>query len=383
MAADGPFRFICTHASLALCTLINAHDNSKPDGKVDSSNSSSSSSSGGAMPLVTAIGIFPVCSARAVLVANTIVFQLASALANVVAAAMLVVVLANVRTKYTAVARQEMLDLFALCLALTLVSLVIDTGLVPAAGGWRRAYIYGVALQLALQSACCWCLMFNGIVVFQLWEDGTCKSVWTLRGSCALMALTTFLVVALTFDAGVISSTLPLFILVFVANALYLVIYATSQIVLTVFVLEDMWALGATLLGAAVFVVGQTALYGLSRMICVLARHFLDGLFVASLCNMFALIMVYKYWDMITTEDLEFSVNNRETSPWESKSTIERAYDQGNSLPLMQVRPEDNLGVVSATSSQAGFKRPLHIDFQSDSSLYHPGPLSSQFRPPY
>jgi hypothetical protein len=295
---------------------------------------------------------------------------------------MLVMVLANVRTKYTAVAQREMLDLFALCLALTLVSLVVDTGIMLVAGpgggggGWRRAYIYGVALQLALQSACCWSLMFNGVVVFQLWEDGTRKSVWTLRGSCALIALATFLVAVLTFDVGVISSTSPLFFLLFVGNAFYLIIYATSQIVLTIFILDDLWALGATLLSTIVFMVGQAALYGLSRMICVLARHFLDGLFIASLCNMFALIMVYKYWDMITTEDLEFSVNNKETSQWEVKDDVEKLSEKNNFLPLMQFQSESNVGVVSTTSSQAQFKQPSYIYAQSEPSL-------SQFRPPY
>ena len=38
--------------------------------------------------------------------------------------------------------------------------------------------------------------------------------------------------------------------------------------------------------------------------------------------------MVYKYWDMITTEDLEFSVSNKE-STWEVKELLEdsRRYD--------------------------------------------------------
>ena len=40
-------------------------------------------------------------------------------------------------------------------------------------------------------------------------------------------------------------------------------------------------------------------------------KHYLDGLFFATICNLLAVMMVYKYWDSITKEDLEFSVTSK------------------------------------------------------------------------
>lgn len=41
---------------------------------------------------------------------------------------------------------------------------------------------------------------------------------------------------------------------------------------------------------------------------CIEAAHYLDGLFLTAAMVLLAVMMVYKYWDSITHEDLEFSV---------------------------------------------------------------------------
>ena len=48
------------------------------------------------------------------------------------------------------------------------------------------------------------------------------------------------------------------------------------------------------MLGAGILVLGAITLYVLSEPICVSAQHFLDGLFVGTLANLFAVMMVYK-----------------------------------------------------------------------------------------
>jgi hypothetical protein len=47
---------------------------------------------------------------------------------------------------------------------------------------------------------------------------------------------------------------------------------------------------------------------GSSMEFCLVAAHYLDGLFLTASMILLSVMMVYKYWDSITHEDLEFSV---------------------------------------------------------------------------
>lgn len=47
---------------------------------------------------------------------------------------------------------------------------------------------------------------------------------------------------------------------------------------------------------------------GSSMEFCLAAAHYLDGLFLTASMILLSVMMVYKYWDSITHEDLEFSV---------------------------------------------------------------------------
>jgi len=69
------------------------------------------------------------------------------------------------------------------------------------------------------------------------------------------------------------------------------------------------------------FIIGQVILYVFSDTICNAVQHYLDGLFFATVCNLLAVMMVYKYWDSITREDLEFSVGIKQNN-WEVKELL-------------------------------------------------------------
>lgn len=307
----GQFDFICQKSALPLCALVG------PYGDAASSTP----------------GIFPDCFARSIDLANTIIFQIGSAFINIGGLGVIGIMIFNIRTKYTAIGRREILDFFGLLMILTALSLVIDSGVVPPGSG---PYPYFVAVQSGFTSAVCWCLMWNGLLGFQLWEDGTPRSKWFLRITTTAAWALTFVFALLTFrgwggSAFNPQQTTALFVVLYVLNALFLFVYVVSQIVLTLFVLRDLWAFGAIALGTVFFVVGQVLLYAFSKDICENVKHYLDGLFFASLCNIFAGMMIYKYWDMITSEDLEFSVSNKE-SAWEVKELLEddRRYEDGS-----------------------------------------------------
>lgn len=310
----GQFDVICTKASLPLCPLVGPYSETSAS-------------------ILRATGITPECFARSIDLANTIIFQVGNAFINIAALGVLVIIILNIRSKFTAIGRREILDFFLMLFVTVFLSLVIDSGVVPPGSG---AYAWFVAVQAGFASACCWALMLNGMLGFQFYEDGTRRSVWGLRISSLLAFSLTFIIAVLTFHdwtPGTLSptETTGLFVVLYVLNAIFVAIYIVSQLVLTVFILHDLWALGAVCLGIFFFAVGQVLLYAFSYQICDNVKHYLDGLFFASLTNLFAAMMIYKYWDMITTEDLEFSVSNKE-SAWEVKELLDedRRYDNGS-----------------------------------------------------
>lgn len=179
-------------------------------------------------------------------------------------------------------------------MALTICSLVIDAGVVPPRSG---PFPYFVAVQNGLSSALCTCLLINGFVGFQLYEDGTFLSVWLIRLTSAVMFVVSFLISLLTFKSwGGMSptNTIALFVVLYILNAISLAIYLVMQLLLVMNTLEDRWPLGHIAFGVIVFICGQVLLYGFSDTICDNVQHYLDGLFFATFCNLLAVMMVYK-----------------------------------------------------------------------------------------
>jgi hypothetical protein len=177
---------------------------------------------------------------------------------------------------------------------LTFASLILDSGVIPPG---NSAYPYFAAVQNGLTSALCVCLLINGFVGFQLYEDGTTLSVWLLRTASAAMFVITFLVSLATFKswAGLgPTNTVGLFVVLYLVSAVALAIYVIMQIILVVNTLQDRWPLGDIAFGAFFFIIGQVILYVFSVQICNAVQHYLDGLFFATVCNLLAVMMVYK-----------------------------------------------------------------------------------------
>jgi hypothetical protein len=266
-------------------------------------------------------GIQANCYSRTIELANTLIFQGANDFMHIIALVMTIVMIIHVRSKFTAVGRKEITTFFYIYMVLTLVSLILDAG-VSAPGS--ASYPYFAAAQAGLASALCTCLMINGFVGFQLYEDGTTLSVWLLRLCSLGMFIISGAVALLTFKgwAGLKpDNPIGIFVVLYIVNAIQLVIYVCSQVLLVIGTLEDRWPLGDILFGVFFFVIGQVTLYVFSETICTHVQHYLDGLFFATICNLLAVMMVYKYWDSITKEDLEFSVGVKQHN-WEVKELL-------------------------------------------------------------
>lgn len=175
-----------------------------------------------------------------------------------------------------------------------MTSLILDAGVIPPGSS---TFPYFVAVQNGFTSALCTCLLINGFVGFQLYEDGTRQSVWLLRGSSIAMFVISGAVSILTFKgkAGLgPTNTVGLFVVLYLINGICLLIYLAMQVILVTNTLQDRWPLGDISFGVFFFVIGQVILYVFSDTICNAVSHYLDGLFFATICNLLAVMMVYK-----------------------------------------------------------------------------------------
>jgi len=307
--AIGDFDSLCAQSPLPLCALVGADS-----------------------PLTGGTGINTPCYARSVEVANTIIFEAANDFMHIIALIMTVIMIIHIRSKFTAVGRKEISLFFYLYIALTIFSLLVDAGVVYPSMG---VYPYFVAAQNGLASALCTCLLINGFVGFQLYEDGTTQSLLLLRGLSFLMFLISGMVSILTFeDKGGLgpTNTLGLFVVLYIVNAICVCVYVVMQALLVANTLQDRWPMGHIAFGTFFFIAGQVIVYVFGDKICAGAQHYLDGLFFATMCNLLAVMMVYKYWDSITREDLEFSVGTKQ-GQWEVKELLAEDDDMTQATP--------------------------------------------------
>ncbi|KAI9841511.1 MAG: Chitin synthase, class 7 [Thelocarpon superellum] len=294
----GDFMTICRKTAVPLCALVGPPSN-----------------------IAGGSGIQPNCYARSIELANTIIFQGGTDFMHIIALIMTAIMIIHVRSKFTAVGRKEITTFFYIYMILTMCSLILDSGVTPPGSG---AYPYFTAAANAFTSALCTCLLVNGFVGFQLYEDGTRLSVWLLRLTSLAMFIICGAVSLCTFKgwAGLgPTNTVGLFVVLYVFNAIALAIYVVLQVILVLNTLQDRWPLGDIAFGVLFFVIGQVLLYVFGDRICDGASHYVDGLFIATVCNLLAVMMVYKYWDSITKEDLEFSVGTKQNN-WEIKELL-------------------------------------------------------------
>lgn len=130
-------------------------------------------------------------------------------------------------------------------------------------------------------------------------------------------------------------------------------IYIISQVILVINTLDDRWPLGDILFAAAFFAIGQVLMYVFSVVICDNTKHYVDGMFFGSICQLLTVMMIYKYWDSITKEDLEFSVGSKQ-NVWEVKELLN----------------EDELSQTYASFNNTG-NSPIHATTTTPQSYQH------------
>jgi hypothetical protein len=227
----------------------------------------------------------------------------------------------HVRSKYTAVGRREIVMFFWLYAIIEFLALFLDSGIIPTV---NASYPWFAATYTGLVAAAYCCLLVNGFVGFQFAEDGTPLSLWLLRISCLAVFGISFFIAIATFKsfAGFnFRQTVALWIVYILWPIICTAIYVISQLILVFRTLDDRWPIGDIIFGTAFFTIAQVLLFAFSVTICDAIKHYIDGLFFFTLCMLLSVMMVYKYWDSITREDLEFSVGSK-AAVWEVKDPL-------------------------------------------------------------
>ncbi|KAI0757470.1 chitin synthase III catalytic subunit [Daedaleopsis nitida] len=288
----GSFDEICQTAALVICPLIGSSQ-----------------------------GIEPSCYSRNVEISGTLIFQPSTCFIHIVAIFMTGIMIFHIRSKYTAVGRKEILMFFYLYAIIELLAIFLDSGIIPTA---NVSYPWFAAIYTGLVAGAYTCLLINGFVGFQFAEDGTPLSLWLLRISTLVTFGVSFFVAIATFKklAGFdFAKPIGLWIIYILWPLVCTVVYIVSQLILVFRTLEDRWPIGDIVFGTAFFTVAQVILFAFSVTICDAIKHYIDGLFFFTLCMLLSVMMVYKYWDSITREDLEFSVGSKATV-WEVKDPL-------------------------------------------------------------
>ncbi|KAG6329664.1 hypothetical protein ID866_9425 [Astraeus odoratus] len=289
----GSFDSVCSTAALVICPLLG------PSGQ----------------------GIEPNCYSRNVQIGSTLIFQPSTCFVHIVAILMTIIMIYHIRSKYTAVGRKEIVTFFWVYMVIELLAMFLDSGIIPTA---NSSYPWFAAVYTGFVAAAYCCLLINGFVGFQFAEDGTPLSLWFLRLSCVTIFGISFFVAIATFKsfAGFSpTKTTALFVVYLIWPIFCVATYTLSQLVLVFRTLDDRWPLGDIIFGIAFYTIAQVLLFGFSVTICNAIKHYLDGLFFFTLCVLLSVMMVYKYWDSITREDLEFSVGSK-AAVWEVKDPL-------------------------------------------------------------
>jgi hypothetical protein len=116
-------------------------------------------------------------------------------------------------------------------------------------------------------------------------------------------------------------NTIGLWIMLVIFTGACLLIYFGLQLMLVIRTLEDRWPLGDILFAFLFFVMGIVFMFVVGTSICQSANHYVDGVFFGTIFFLLGVMMVYKYWDSITKEDLEFAVGGK-TNTWEIRDPM-------------------------------------------------------------
>ncbi|KAJ4401707.1 hypothetical protein N0V91_007748 [Didymella pomorum] len=210
--------------------------------------------------------------------------------------------------KKAAVGRREM-QLFLIGYIIISICEIFTIGGFPLNNSVRLAF---VAVHIAAIVATTWILMLNGLVGYQLLDDGTPISMGLLLISAVILFVGTgYIALDTGFSwTGYWDDTLPLpnqayalYTLYQLVPLVFLFIFFCLESFLVLRVLGErkpmLYLLGAVIL----FAVGQVFQYVISVHICTGTSGKINGGLFETLFTLLAVVMIWVFWSSITEDD--------------------------------------------------------------------------------
>ncbi|KAK7539858.1 chitin synthase III catalytic subunit [Phyllosticta citribraziliensis] len=207
------------------------------------------------------------------------------------------------------------MQLFLIGYILISICEIFTVGGFPLDGAVRRAFS---AIHIAAVVATIWVLFLNGIVGFQLLDDGTPLSVGLLAVSAAIFFVGTGYI---ALDTGFSwtgywddtlnapNRTYSLYTLYQLVPLIFLVAFFAVETYLVIQVLGErrpMLYLGGA---ALLFAIGQIFQYVISVHLCNSTNGKINGGLFETLFTLCAVVMVWVFWSSITEDDWPMPVS--------------------------------------------------------------------------
>ncbi|CAF9907884.1 MAG: hypothetical protein GOMPHAMPRED_006011 [Gomphillus americanus] len=210
--------------------------------------------------------------------------------------------------KKAAVGRREM-QLFLLGYIIVSICEIFTVGGIPLN---PKVVLGFTAVHLAAIAATTWMLMLNGLVGFQLLDDGTAISMLLVLGSAAAVFVGTGYIAldtAFSWTGRFANSLQPpnynvgLYVLYWLLPLICLVVFFLLETVLVLRVLGErkpmLYLIGAALL----FALGQIFQFTISKYICTGTSGKIDGALFETLFTLLSVMAVWTFWSSITEDD--------------------------------------------------------------------------------
>ncbi|KAL8727108.1 MAG: hypothetical protein Q9181_005827 [Wetmoreana brouardii] len=238
--------------------------------------------------------------------------SLGSILIAFVAILVTIFLILRAERKQAAVGRREF-QLFLLGYIVISICEIFTVGGLPMGSALQQRVVLGfTAVHLGAIVATLWILMLNGIVGFQLLDDGTPLSLGLiLLSALALFIGTGYLALdtAFSYSRHFNSSmqgqnrNIGLYVLYQLAPLLFLAGFFILETVLVLRVLGERKPMLYLLAAALLFAIGQIFQYVISTHICSGTNGKINGALFETLFTLLAVVMTWVFWSSITEDD--------------------------------------------------------------------------------
>ncbi|KAJ4289714.1 hypothetical protein N0V90_011044 [Kalmusia sp. IMI 367209] len=211
--------------------------------------------------------------------------------------------------KKAAVGRREM-QLFLIGYVIISICEIFTIGGFPLDSGVRKAF---VAVHIAAIVATTWILMLNGLVGYQLLDDGTAMSIGLILVSAAVLFIGTGYIALDTgfswtnffSDPEILNNnrSYSLYTLYQLVPLVFLFVFFCLESFLVLRVLGEKKPMAYLIAAVLLFAIGQIFQYVISVHICNGTDGKINGGLFETLFTLLSVVMIWVFWSSITEDD--------------------------------------------------------------------------------